>query len=66
MENSYGIGITNRYSCFLYSDDDTEEIRPQEEEKEKKKKGKSTEKENRTKEAAPETAPSQSMKLVST
>ncbi|CAL8084158.1 unnamed protein product [Orchesella dallaii] len=38
MENSYGIGITNRYSCFLYSDDDTEEIRPQEDEREKKKK----------------------------
>lgn len=47
MENAYGIGITNRYSCFLDSDEDPEEALKAGEVGAKPK-VKSAEKENRT------------------
>ena len=50
MENTYGIGVTNRYALFL--DDETdplEALKLKEQEKELKKKTKVTEKENKAK-----------------
>lgn len=50
MENSYGIGITNRYALFLDDDaDPLEVLKVQEQEKELKKKSKIAEKENKVK-----------------
>ena len=57
MENKYGVGITNRYSCFIDNEDldPLEQLKLAEHEKEIKKKGKTSsttaaEKENRGKE----------------
>lgn len=50
MENSYGIGVTNRYALFLDDDaDPLEVLKVQEQEKELKKKSKIAEKENKGK-----------------
>lgn len=50
MENSYGIGITNRYALFLDDDaDPLEVLKVREQEKELKKKTKIAEKENKGK-----------------
>ncbi|XP_069693136.1 SERPINE1 mRNA-binding protein 1-like isoform X2 [Periplaneta americana] len=50
MENSYGIGVTNRYALFLDdAEDPLEALKIQEEEKEAKKKTKLSEKENKGK-----------------
>lgn len=50
MENSYGIGITNRYALFLDDDaDPLELLKVREQEKELKKKTKIAEKENKGK-----------------
>lgn len=50
MENSYGIGVTNRYALFLDDDaDPLEVLKVQEQEKELKKKTKVAEKENKGK-----------------
>lgn len=50
MENSYGIGVTNRYALFLDEDaDPLEVLKVQEQEKELKKKSKVAEKENKGK-----------------
>lgn len=50
MENSYGIGVTNRYALFLDEDaDPLEVLKVQEQEKELKKKTKIAEKENKGK-----------------
>lgn len=54
MENSYGIGITNRYALFLDDDaDPLEVLKVREQEKELKKKTKSAEKENKGKTEIP-------------
>ena len=61
MENAYGIGITNRYSCFLDNEDDpVEALKATEADKETKKKGKIAEKENRGKDSG-DSAPTQSI-----
>lgn len=50
MENTYGIGVTNRYALFLDDDaDPLEVLKVQEQEKELKKKSKVAEKENKGK-----------------
>lgn len=50
MENSYGIGVTNRYALFLDDESDPlEAIKLREQEKELRKKNKIAEKENKTK-----------------
>ncbi|XP_023703470.1 plasminogen activator inhibitor 1 RNA-binding protein isoform X2 [Cryptotermes secundus] len=50
MENSYGIGVTNRYALFLNdAEDPLEVLKVQEQEKEAKKKTKLSEKENKGK-----------------
>lgn len=50
MENTYGIGVTNRYALFLDDDaDPLEVLKIQEQEKELKKKSKIAEKENKGK-----------------
>ncbi|XP_021930408.1 plasminogen activator inhibitor 1 RNA-binding protein-like isoform X3 [Zootermopsis nevadensis] len=50
MENSYGIGVTNRYALFLDdAEDPLEVLKVQEQEKEAKKKTKLSEKENKGK-----------------
>ena len=62
MESSYGIGITNRYSCFLDNEDDpVEALKATEVDKESKKKGKIAEKENRGKDSGDATTPTQSI-----
>lgn len=54
MENSYGIGVTNRYALFLDDDaDPLEVLKVQEQEKELKKKSKTAEKENKGKVEVP-------------
>ena len=56
MEKLYGVGITNRYSCFIDNEDaDPAEVKDTDKDREAKKKGKGTstaaaEKENRGKE----------------
>nr|CAD7397213.1 unnamed protein product [Timema poppensis] len=50
MENTYGIGVTNRYALFLdEAEDPLEVLKIQEQEKEAKKKTKLSEKENKGK-----------------
>lgn len=54
MENSYGIGVTNRYALFLDDESDPlEAIKLKEQEKELKKKNKIAEKENKVKTEVP-------------
>lgn len=54
MENTYGIGIANRYALFLDDDSDPlETLTLKEQEKELKKKSKSAEKENKVKTEQP-------------
>lgn len=54
MENSYGIGVTNRYALFLDDESDPlEAIKLKEQEKELKKKNKVAEKENKAKTEVP-------------
>lgn len=54
MENTYGIGVTNRYALFLDDDaDPLEVLKIQEQEKELKKKSKIAEKENKGKTEVP-------------
>lgn len=54
MENTYGIGITNRFELFLDDESDPfETIKLKEQEKELKKKNKVAEKENKVKSEPP-------------
>lgn len=54
MENSYGIGVTNRYALFADDESDPlETLKLKEEEKELKKKNKVAEKENKGKTEVP-------------
>lgn len=54
MENTYGIGITNRFELFLDDESDPfETIKLKEQEKELKKKNKVAEKENKVKPEPP-------------
>lgn len=55
MENSYGIGVTNRYALFLDDEaiDPLEALKLKEQEKELKKKTKVAEKENKGKQEVP-------------
>lgn len=59
MEQSYGVGITNRFNLFLDGEDDPLDLlKIAEEEKEAKKKTKIAEKENKGKpETKPKSAP---------
>lgn len=54
MENSYGIGVRNRYALFLDDESDPLELlKEKEQEKEQKKKSKVAEKENKGKTETP-------------
>lgn len=69
MENSYGIGVANRYALFLDDDaDPLEVLKVQELEKEQKKKSKvAAEKENKVKSDVPpkvKPAPTGTRKLI--
>lgn len=62
MENSYGIGVANRYELFLDDESDPlETLFQKEQEKEQKKKTKVAEKENKTKSEATKGKPATSI-----